>query len=199
MTSSLRFSSRRWERPHAFFHSAFVICVADSQKLMQSSSDLPPPPAILGADSVGLVLEGSAGAILVAPPAVRTVVVAGAERGAMAVAWAAGAPIADTGVGAAADGVAEGRITEFATEIAALLGLVAAVPAAAGSLVLLMGIAEPAGRIAGACATRPRAPLPCEPPRAAAVSASIVKVSAAASATREAWRSSIIARPVSST
>jgi hypothetical protein len=37
-------------------HSALLMCVAASQKPMHSASDLPPPPGLLGADSLGLPL-----------------------------------------------------------------------------------------------------------------------------------------------
>ena len=41
-------------RRQAARHWALVMCVAASQKPMQSASDLPPPPGALGADSLGL-------------------------------------------------------------------------------------------------------------------------------------------------
>jgi hypothetical protein len=44
------------ERLQAARHSTFVMCVAASQKPMQSASDLPPPPGLLGADWLGLLL-----------------------------------------------------------------------------------------------------------------------------------------------
>ena len=46
------------ERLQAARHSTLVMCVAASQKPMQSASDLPPPPGLLGADSLGLLLPG---------------------------------------------------------------------------------------------------------------------------------------------
>jgi hypothetical protein len=42
------------ERLQAARHSALLMCVAASQKPMQSASALPPPPGLLGADSLGL-------------------------------------------------------------------------------------------------------------------------------------------------
>ena len=48
------------ERLQAARHSTLVMCVAASQKPMQSASDLPPPPALLGADSLGLPLPDEA-------------------------------------------------------------------------------------------------------------------------------------------
>src|SRR5262245_42845653 len=42
------------ERLQAARHSTLLMCVAASQKPMQSASDLPPPPGALGADSLGL-------------------------------------------------------------------------------------------------------------------------------------------------
>ena len=69
---------------------------------MQSCKLLPPPPAVLGAASVGLVLE-EAGEVsasgLAVPPAVRVVVVIGGGRGATGCNCGAGAPTCDAGVG----------------------------------------------------------------------------------------------------
>lgn len=48
------------ERLHAARHSTLLICVAASQKPMQSASALPPPPGLLGADSLGLAPGESA-------------------------------------------------------------------------------------------------------------------------------------------
>jgi hypothetical protein len=39
---------RSMVRRHAAFHSAFDMCVAASQKPMQSAKVLPPPPGALG-------------------------------------------------------------------------------------------------------------------------------------------------------
>src|SRR5262245_31010210 len=44
------------ERLQAARHSTLVMCVAASQKPMQSANDLPPPPGLLGADWLGLSL-----------------------------------------------------------------------------------------------------------------------------------------------
>jgi hypothetical protein len=44
------------ERLHAARHSTLLMCVAASQNPMQSASDLPPPPGLLDADSLGLPL-----------------------------------------------------------------------------------------------------------------------------------------------
>jgi hypothetical protein len=87
---------------HADLHSAFVMCVALSQYPMQSCKLFPPPPAVLDADSLGLLLEGVGEAVasgLPEPPAVRVVVVTAGDSGARVCNWAAGAPIADAGVG----------------------------------------------------------------------------------------------------
>jgi hypothetical protein len=46
----------RIERLQAARHSTLLMCVPASQKPMQSASDLPPPPGLLGADSLGLPL-----------------------------------------------------------------------------------------------------------------------------------------------
>ena len=45
------------ERLQAARHSPFVMCVVASQKLMQSASDLPPPPGLLGFDWLGLLFS----------------------------------------------------------------------------------------------------------------------------------------------
>jgi hypothetical protein len=52
-------TSGNWaiERLQAARHSGFVMWVAASQKPMQSLSDLPPPPGVLGAVSLGLEEE----------------------------------------------------------------------------------------------------------------------------------------------
>ena len=44
------------ERLQAARHSTLLMCVAASQKPMQSASVLPPPPILLGANSLGLAL-----------------------------------------------------------------------------------------------------------------------------------------------
>ena len=44
------------ERLQAARHSPLLMCVAASQKPMQSESALPPPPGLLGADWLGLLL-----------------------------------------------------------------------------------------------------------------------------------------------
>ena len=79
----------RWQ---AARHSGLLMCVALSQKPMQSASDLPPPPGALGADSLGLAeLPGERARLLCAgtPPPEICVDSCG-DSGAMAGAWAAG-------------------------------------------------------------------------------------------------------------
>src|SRR5690349_21631461 len=44
------------DRLQAARHSPLLMCVPASQKPMQSASDLPPPPGLLWADSLGLAL-----------------------------------------------------------------------------------------------------------------------------------------------
>jgi len=60
------------------------MCVAGSQKPMQSVSRLPPPPGVLGADSLGLDEPGDSASVLLAgvPPVANWVGSCG-ERGAM--------------------------------------------------------------------------------------------------------------------
>jgi hypothetical protein len=50
----------RIERMQAARHSTLLMCVPASQKPMQSASDLPPLPGLLGADSLGLPLPDEA-------------------------------------------------------------------------------------------------------------------------------------------
>ena len=76
---------------------------------MQSCSVLPPPPAILGAASVGLALDGLDEFTLAVPPAVKVVVTTGGESGAMTCTWVAGLPMAEAGGAAGAVG-AGGRV-----------------------------------------------------------------------------------------
>lgn len=105
--SSLRLASLLSERAQALFHSAFVMCVSRSQYPIQSSRLLPPPPAVLGAASVGLALEEAGEDIesdLAVPPVARVVVVTAGDSGARDCNCGAGAPIADAGAGGGALG-----------------------------------------------------------------------------------------------
>ena len=86
---------------------------------MQSVSELPPPPAILRVASLGLVLDGLEESTRAAPPAVRMVVVAGAERGATARTWSTGAAIAEFGAGVGALGGAGSCDVKLSAEDAA--------------------------------------------------------------------------------
>jgi hypothetical protein len=100
---------------------------------MQSCSDLPPPPAVLAADSVGLLLEDDGEvkeSVLAVPPAVRLVVVAGGGRGVMACNCGAGAPITDIGAGGRIAGAAGAVCIAFMLErgIAGVGGSAAAAP-----------------------------------------------------------------------
>jgi hypothetical protein len=93
-------------------HSLFVICVPRSQNFTQSSSVLPPPPAVLCADSLGLVLpEDGEGilSVLTLPP-VRGIVVVCGESGAVGEGDVIGAPIADE-EGAVVAGGAAGAVS----------------------------------------------------------------------------------------
>ena len=89
-------------RLQAARHSAFDMCVAGSQKPMQSAKVLPPPPGALGAYSLGLADEepGDSARLLAPgePPPVANCVDSCGESGANAGAWGAGAPIMDCGV-----------------------------------------------------------------------------------------------------
>jgi hypothetical protein len=95
------------------------MCVAASQKLMQSAIERPPPPATLGAASLGLVLAGLEESTRAAPPAVSIVVVTGAERGATTGTWSAGAEIAGVGAAAGAVGAAGSCDVKLIAESAA--------------------------------------------------------------------------------
>jgi hypothetical protein len=76
--------------------------VALSQKPMQSSNDLPPPPGLLAADSLGLAPGESARLLLLplfcAVPPLESWVGSEGDSGAIGCADGAGVPIADLGV-----------------------------------------------------------------------------------------------------
>ena len=102
-------------RTQAAFHSALLMCVSWSQKPMQSASDLPPPPGVLGADSLGLAageaLGDSAKLGCVTPPVANCVGSCG-ERGAMGASSGSGAAIADGGVSRSGGG-GGGEVSNF--------------------------------------------------------------------------------------
>lgn len=185
------------ERLQAARHSGFVMWVAASQKPMQSMSDLPPPPGLLGADSLGLEgdVAGESARFGEDPPPVANWVGNGSDIGASAgsagsgVVGAAG-PVTGVVVGAlvvgaaalaAADVLAEGLARP--PPLAGALGSAAA--AAAG--VLTRALARPVlpagapgnadcpgiGTVTLAPAGWPRERMadPCEPPRASAFAA----------------------------
>jgi hypothetical protein len=88
-------------RLHAASHSRLVMCVAGSQNAIQSFKVRPPPPAVLGASSVGLLLPGVGEASvsdLAGPPLPSGVVVIWGDSGAMPVTVDAGAAMAAGGV-----------------------------------------------------------------------------------------------------
>jgi hypothetical protein len=98
---------RAMVRLQAARHSVFVMCVPRSQKAMQSSSVLPPPPGVLAAASLGLSLEDGVEPPLVSgvvdvrlagvPPLDRGVVVRGSDCGGSGAREGKGAPTADEG------------------------------------------------------------------------------------------------------
>jgi hypothetical protein len=100
----MRFSER-WQ---AAFHSCLVMCVARSQKPMQSLKVLPPPPAALGACSLGLPGESARELGLATPPLDSGAGGCDGDRGAMPWACGAGVPIAEGGDGLAVVGGAGG-------------------------------------------------------------------------------------------
>lgn len=122
------------------------MCVPASQKLMQSASDLPPPPGLLGADSLGLEVEvaGDRARFGEEPPPVANWVGSGSDMGERAgsagsgVAGAAG-PVAAgrgaAGVGeaAAAGEVATALVLLVTTVVAADAPRAAVTPAGAAS------------------------------------------------------------------
>jgi hypothetical protein len=71
-------------RKQAVCHSRLLMCVAGSQKPIQSVNRLPPPPGVLGADSLGLDEPGDRARVLLAgvPPVANWVGSCG-ESGAM--------------------------------------------------------------------------------------------------------------------
>jgi hypothetical protein len=100
--------SVRW---HAAFHSDFDICVAGSQKPIQSASVLPPPPGALGAASLGLPGDNAKlpPPCFGVPPLEEMTGGTGGERGATLGTWGAGVPSAGAGVGAGAAGGGAGE------------------------------------------------------------------------------------------
>jgi hypothetical protein len=173
--------------PAPFFE--VPICVACSQKPMQSANDLPPPPATPGAASVGLVLEGLAESILALPPAVKTVAVTGGDNGATGATCEAGAATADTGAGVPICG-AGGPVNRVVE------GTVA------GNDIEVFAVAVVGGSAARCCvpeaalAMWPYVRPPCEPPpRAKATSATSPAIRSAPRASRGRHRRLIILIP----
>ena len=74
---------------------------------MQLCRLFPPPPGMLGAASLGLVLEEVAESVLELPPAVSVVDVSGVDSGARGCSRWEGVPITDAGAGAEGAGGAE--------------------------------------------------------------------------------------------
>lgn len=107
--SSRATESSRWsERTHAAFHSDLVMCVAFSQNPRQSSRVLPPPPAMLGKASLGLVLNGVEELSVAGFPALKSWGATGCDSGAIASTRSAGKATAELGAGAAVVGWAGG-------------------------------------------------------------------------------------------
>jgi|SRR6516225_1072750 len=86
-------------RLHAARHSALVMCVAGSQKPIQASRLLPPPPGALGADSLGEA--GDRAKLLFGVPPVANWVCCWGESGATGAACGAACPTCDGGTGMA--------------------------------------------------------------------------------------------------
>jgi hypothetical protein len=106
----VRLSNRRWTRSQALCHSAFVMCVRRSQNPMQSRNLRPPPPAVLVADSLGLLLPGVGEGSLsmrALPPLKGVVVIGGDDNGAVPGNLGLGLPIAEGGGGAGTDGAGD--------------------------------------------------------------------------------------------
>jgi hypothetical protein len=107
--SSRATESSRWsERTHAAFHSDLVMCVAFSQNPTQSSRVLPPPPAMLGNASLGLLLNGVEELSVAGFPALKSWGATGCDSGAIASKRSAGEATAELGAGAAVVGWAGG-------------------------------------------------------------------------------------------
>jgi hypothetical protein len=127
------------ERLQAARHSGFVMWVAASQKPMQSLSDLPPPPGLLGADSLGLEgdVAGERARFGEDPPPVANWVGNGSDIGASA--------------GSAGSGVAGAAGPATGAVVAALAAGTASVAAAAAFAVgLVLPLADALGRAAEA-------------------------------------------------
>jgi hypothetical protein len=105
--SSLEPPIRAMVRLQAARHSDFVMCVPRSQKVMQSSSVLPPPPGALAAASLGLVpADGALVRLAGTPPLDNGAVVSDGDWGGSGASEGEGEPTADEGAGFA--GVAAG-------------------------------------------------------------------------------------------
>jgi hypothetical protein len=98
-------------RVQADFHSALVICVSRSQNPIQSANDSPPPPGVLGADS--LELPDDSAMLGCTTPPVENCVCSCGESGAMGASSGAGAAISAGGVGGGGSGVGMIPIPEF--------------------------------------------------------------------------------------
>jgi hypothetical protein len=105
--SILRVSRRVRDRWQAARHSVFVICVSRSHIFMQSAKVLPPPPGALGADSLGLVLDGEDDGTRVGIPPLNGVVVICGDNGAKGEVRVSGEEMAGVGgvTGATAAGL----------------------------------------------------------------------------------------------
>jgi hypothetical protein len=151
-------------RTQAAFHSALLMCVSRSQNPIQSASDLPPPPGVLGADALGLTEEeppdDSARLGCATPPVANCVGNCG-ESGGMGASSGMGAAIADGGVtrsGGGGDGavsipeiaraadVAAEDVLPFLTVVPAGLGMGWGLLAIAGGVTVVVvgvGVAPP--------------------------------------------------------
>jgi hypothetical protein len=120
------------ERLQAARHSGFVMWVAASQKPMQSLSDLPPPPGLLGADWLGLEgdVAGESARFGEDPPPVANWVGNGSDIGESA--------------GSAGSGAADAAGPVTGVVVGALVAGPAAVAAdAAADVLAAVGLARP--------------------------------------------------------
>jgi hypothetical protein len=134
------------ERLQAARHSGFVMWVAASQKPMQSWSDLPPPPGVLGAVSLGLEEEvaGESARFGEDPPPVANWVGNGSDMGdsaGSAGSGVAGAPGPVTGV------VVGTLVASAAAPLAAAVEPLAAAVAPVPPLADVPGVPVPPGAV----------------------------------------------------
>jgi hypothetical protein len=177
------------ERLQAARHSDLLICVPASQKPIQAASDRPPPPGLLGADSLGLpeAVAGDRARLGDEPPPVANWVCSGSDMGESAgkagsgLAAAAGAVTGGSSPAGSVAAAAEAALEALAAGSAA--DGVTCDPPAAGVVPTTLAAAAGA-KVVGAAAARgstaPGEAPPGKPAEGAGASVPLVGAMAAA-------------------